>query len=430
MQPAGNRELDKSTVAVAGSEARQIVVPALPGMAGVMKDRPSDYAYGLPRKDGHGVCEVAVGRFPARTVEELRGMVRKTLNLEREGRPGAWRNRLVLVEGNPGAGPLGEMFVEHLLAQRLEKLHAAWSLRAAFDNAGSPYYCPGARLREAALECLQGGELFSIYLGHSRAAGLGSLDKVFLTREDWAGLKLTPGQGVFFTCGCFGCQLGGSDGEGYGLAAMRNPAGPVAVIGASGESYSAAGLLAVDGLLQCCAQAPFPARLADYWLAVQAGLAQGPIDDMTFTLLDQSDGTGGKVPLSAQRLEDLEMWMLLGDPALRLPVVPVDVSLEAAGPAGAGRSLTVNGALPADTPENRAARDRVAAENCRRANQFVLASATAAAEGDRFKCSLAVPANLPWPKVVVRAYAEKGAESGQGVSLLPVVGERASGAGQ
>jgi hypothetical protein len=205
-----------------------------------------------------------------------------------------------------------------------------------------------------------------------------------------------------------------------------------------------------DGLLRCLARTPFPSRLADYWLAVQGGLARGPIDDLTFSLLDQGDGTGGKVPLAMQRLEDLEMWTLLGDPALRLPVVPVDVSLETTGPVRAGQTLTVNGTVPArlagaalrltlerplssrpadleplppDSPANHAARDRIAAGNCGRANQFVLASATATADAQHFQCVLAAP-KLPWPEVVVRAFAEKGDECAEGVATLRVTGDR------
>lgn len=433
------------------AEAGRIVVPTMAGKVGVMKGLPSDYAYGLPSQDGKGVSAAAVGRFPARTVEEMQGMVRKTLAFERESRPGAWRNRVVFVQGNPGAGAMGDMFVEQLFAQRLGGLPEFWSLQAVCHNSVSAYYCPDDRLHEAALDCLQAGALFSVYLGHSGPEGLWSVNTNFLSRDDWARLHQGPGQGVFFSCGCFGCQMGGSEDEGYGLAAMRNRGGPVAVIGASGESYSAAGLLAVDGLLWCWAQTALPARLADYWLAVQGGLAQGPMDELTFALLDKSDGSGGKVPLAEQRREDLEMWMLLGDPALGLPVLPADVSLEAAGPVGAGRSLAVSGVLPArlagaalrvtlerplashpadlgrlpaDTPENRAARDGVADENRRRANQFVLAAASATAEGVRFKCALAAPDKLSWPRVVVRAYAEKGAECGQGVAELPVLGDR------
>jgi len=427
--------------------AQQVVVPAIPGRNGVMQQWPSDYGYGLPRQDADEGCAAAAGRFPARTVEELQGMVAKTLRMEQNcRRPGAWRNRLALIAGNPGAGVLGEMFVGQLMTQRLGRLHPAWSLRAVFDLPQSAYYRPSASLHSAALDGLQAGSLFSVYMGHSNGGGLG-LATTFLSRDDWAELKLGPGQGVFFSCGCFGCELGG--GDGYCLAAMRNPAGPVAVIGASAESYSAAGLLAADGLLGCLARVPFPSRLADYWLAVQAGLARGPLDGLTFSLLDQSDGTGGKVPLAMQRLEDLEMWELLGDPALRLPVVPVDVSLETTGLVHAGQSLTVNGTVPArlagaalrvtlerplscrpvnleplppDTPANRATRDRVAAGNCARANEFVLASATTVADAQHFRCVLAAP-QLPWPEVALRVLAEKGDECGQGVAVLRVSGE-------
>jgi hypothetical protein len=428
--------------------AQQTVVPALPGRNGAMKHWPSDYAYGLPRRDQDGECAAAVGRFPARTVEEMQGMVEKTLSMEQYcRRPGAWRNRLALIEGNPGAGALGEMFAEQLMTQRLGRLHPAWGLRAVSHIPSSAYYCPSTLLHSAALDCLQAGALFSVYMGHSSGEGLGSLGSTFLSRADWAGLKPGPGQGVFFSCGCFGCELGG--GDGYCLAAMRNPAGPAAVIGASAESYAAAGLLAADGLLRCLARTPFPSRLADYWLAVQAGLARGPIDDLTFRLLDHSDGTGGKVPLAMQRLEDLEMWMLLGDPALRLPVVPVDITFEMTGPVRSGQGLTVKGTVPAqlagvalrvtlerpllsrplnleplppDSPDNRAARDRIAADNCGRANQSVLASATAVANEQRFQCVLAAP-KLPWPEVVVRAFAEEGDECAQGVAVLRVGGD-------
>ncbi len=424
--------------------AQQTVVPALAGRKGVMQHRPSDYGYGLPRRNQDGVCAAAVGRFPARTVAEMRGMVEKTLNMEQSrNRPGAWRNRLALIQGNPGAGALGEMFVEQLMAQRLGRLHPAWSLRALFEIPSSAFYCPSARLHSATLDFLQAGALFDIYTGHSGGGGLG-WDRIFLSRDDWAALSLGPGQGVFFSCGCYGCELGGDDG--YCLAAMRNPAGPAAVIGASAESYSAAGLLAADGLLGCLSRTPFPPRLADYWLAVQAGLARGPIDALTFRLLDQADGTGGKVPLAMQRLEDLEMWMLLGDPALRLAVVPVDISLEMSGPARAGRDLTVKGAVPArlagaalrvtlerplssrpvnleplppDSTATRASRDGIAADNRGRANQFVLVSGSAVADAQHFQCVLAAP-KLPWPEVVVRVFAERGDECAQGVAVLRV----------
>ena len=77
--------------------------------------------------------------------------------------------------------------------------------------------------------------------------------------------------------------------------------GPVAVIGAHGESYAAMGQLALDGMLRCLMTPEPPTRLGAYWLAAKAGLARGKIDGITFWLYDQADGSRGTVPLDEQR---------------------------------------------------------------------------------------------------------------------------------
>jgi len=269
----------------------------------------------------------------------------------------------------------------------------------------------------------------------------------FMTRGDWGRLKIPRGGGVFVTCGCFACQVEGREGDGFGLAAVRNPGGPVAVIGASGESYSAPGQLAAEGLLKCLSKPPFLPRLGDYWLAVQAGLAQGRIDDQTFKLYDQVDGSGGKVPLAVQRVEHLEMWMLLGDPALRLPLVPMSIALNVSEPVQPGKRVLVKGEIPKrmkdakvsvtlerplnsaplgleklayNRSENTEQRERVALENNRRANDLVLSVAETKATRGRFSCELQVPSNLPWINVVVRAVAVTDKEMETGVVSLRV----------
>ena len=425
------------------TNAVNATVPSLRGLTGRMKGLASDSRYGLPGDDGAPAA--AVGRFPARTVAELRAMVQKTLSFEADLEPAPWRNRLVLLLGNPGGGPLADMYVQQSLAAHLASLHPSWEARTIFNVASSPAYLPRPLDRQRALGYLQEGEMFSVYLGHSFAAGLG-LDGRFILRGDWASLNIARGRGPFFTVGCFACQSDG-EGDGYGLAAMRNPGGPVSVIGASGESYSAPGQLAVEGLLSCLTKPPFPARLAAYWLAIQAGLAHGAMDPTTFALLDMADGTGGKVPLAAQRLEHLEMWMLLGDPAMRLPTVPVDIALKTAEPVTAGKSLTVSGVLPVrlkgvtvhvtlerpldsapvdletlppDTPGNQQARQRVFMANHDRANSFVLASADVKAFGTEFTCSFAVPGNLPWKRLNCRASAMQSGQPALGVITVPV----------
>jgi hypothetical protein len=319
---------------------------------------------------------------------------------------------------------------------RFDRVHPRWSGRSLFHVADSPFRVPDDQLRGTSLGLLEEGQAFAFYLGHSGPAGLWSSGAPFLSRADFATMTIEHGTGVFFTCGCFGCQLAGRQGEGYGLAAMRNPNGPAAVIGAHGESYSVAGQLALDGMLECLGQAAPPQRLADYWLAVTAGLAHGAMDRLTFWLCDQADGSGGKTTLAEQRREHLEMWLLLGDPALRLPIEPLAIDLAVAPEAVPGATVTVTGSVPATfaaatvrltlerplgaAPAARGGEDELARH--RRANEPVLASAdvTCAPTG-RFTGRFALPPELPWRRLVVRAaILAGGGRSAHGVAVLAV----------
>ena len=419
------------------------VLPPLHGAVGRRKGEPTDCGYALPAEDG--APTVAVGRFPARNLAEMDAMVQKTLRFERNGQPAQWQNRLSLFIGDPGGGPLAEMFVQQALKADLALLHPSWKVRTLLSASSSPFYLPSGNDREAALRYLGEGNLFSIYLGHSYRVGLG-LDGRFMTSADWAKVSIPQGAGPFFTCGCWACQSN-DKGDGYGLSAMRNPAGPVAVIGATGESYGFAGPLTVEGLLARISQPPFPLRLADYWLSIAAGLAHGKIDAGMFALLDMADGTSGKVPLAVQRREHLEMWMLLGDPALRLPVTSVDISLKLNQPAVVGKEVAITGVvperlkgaqvqlslerplnsfpamlpeLPSNSPTNRDARQRAFIARHESANSFVLTSAVAKVSGNQFSGSLRVPSALPWSNLVLRASATLSNEAGIGVIAVPV----------
>ncbi|MBN2507755.1 MAG: hypothetical protein JXQ71_13785 [Verrucomicrobia bacterium] len=425
--------------------AQAAALPAPQGKEGRMNGQPTDHAFGRP--DSNSAPAVAVGRFPARNAGEARDMVAKTLRFERDARPGAWRHRVVFLGGNPGGGRFAEMLAERATAPRLKQLHPFWTLRGLVHNPASCYYLPHARWSDTARQFLEEGALMSAYLGHSNADGLWSVSFNVFPRARWGQLNIARGAGPLFTAGCYSCQYAGRRGEGYGLAAMRNPTGPVAVMGAHGETYGAPGQLAVDGLLRRLAAPPVPARLGDYWLSVKEGLARGYIDPALFTLYDAVDGSQGKVPLPKQRLEHLEMWTLLGDPALRLAPTPLSLRLDPQPPAGAGSPLIVRGTLPPplagarvrvtlerpvglapagldplpDTaPEHGAAREQTAIANHRKANDVVVAAATTAARGTRFECALDLPAPPPPHPLVIRGSAMTDTDAALGVMVFDI----------
>ena len=90
------------TVIAANPEAAwQTVVPARPGTVGRMRD--AAWRLRLQHARHERRPTVAVGRFPAANAQQARAMVEKTINLEDDTRPGAWRNRLFLFMGEPTA---------------------------------------------------------------------------------------------------------------------------------------------------------------------------------------------------------------------------------------------------------------------------------------------------------------------------------------
>src|SRR5205085_1782495 len=108
-----------------------------------------------------------------------------------------------------------------------------------------------------------------LYLGHSDAEAFYAGRARFLDRDDWARMTIRRGPGVFATFGCNGCQLSGADGEGYGVAAVRNPGGPVAVLGSHGICFAAMVELCTNGLFEGYFAARPPQRLGEAWLAVK-----------------------------------------------------------------------------------------------------------------------------------------------------------------
>ena len=76
--------------------------------------------------------------------------------------------------------------------------------------------------------------------------------------------------------------------------------------------------------------------------------------------------------------------------------------------------------LPADKPGNTAQRQRVMLANHERANRFVLAADKAVVRDGRFEVKLPLPDKLPWPRLILRAYAATDTEEGIGVRWLDV----------
>ena len=426
-------------------------VPALAGRIGRTVVRPTDNPYGCA--DGAFEPRVAVGRFPARTVGEAEGMVRRVLAWEREVPPGAWKRRMVLLAGSPAFNPIVDRMVENLAMGYFERLPKDYTANAIYFNPISRFAVPADEVVGQAETYLDKGQLLTVYVGHSAPSGFWfqGWSGPYFSRRDWARIKLPAARGLFVTVGCWGARYDATDGESYGLAAMRNPDGPVAVIGSDWIDYAAMAMMLTEGLLTNLPNGMQDKTLGTLWLEMKRHLAAGPLDPLTFRMLDAVDGDPN-VPPEVQRPEHLEMFQLLGDPALVLPAVGHAIEIACAEKVSAGQTLVVRCDVPralegargrvvverrlTSMPlglepvpdEDGAEQAATIRENHRLANTFELCGTDVQVQEGKVEARLVLPDALPWTELLVRVWLAGKGNEGLGTRLVQV--ERAPAAGK
>src|SRR5262249_56402740 len=135
-----------------GEAAERVRRPVRGGVSR-MKGQPSDNAYGCPTEAL--VPSVAVGRFPARSKQECEAMVAKTLALEQDRRPGAWRRQMGVLAGMPAYGAVVDSLVEGLAMSRFDAIDPSWSGQVVYYNPTSRFCVPDAELHDRALKLAQ-----------------------------------------------------------------------------------------------------------------------------------------------------------------------------------------------------------------------------------------------------------------------------------
>ena len=409
--------------------SKDCYVPPALGQHGRMRDKRTDFPYACPNAVGSPA--IAVGRLPARSSDELRAMIVKIVQFE-EQELGPWSNRVNLWVGHPGGNSaiekkLAETIVLGTIGSKLEAIPVKWNVRPLVDFPGTPYTVPRDAFASRVVRDFEHGQCFSVYAGHSGAAGFWSDGRYVVPRDRFASVRIKHSPGVFLTTGCYASALSGGDDDGYLVAGIRNPAGPAACIGAYGESYAAHGQLVIDALVRCLSSEHASSdRLAFSWLAALNGIAGGPIDPLTFWLYDQADGSRGQVPLAKQRREHLEMWTLLGDPALRIPALTPTLRVAVTRVPNDDKRLHVTTEYPAGFTTGKVyLHCDVRPTGVRSESAPALVEDNAVfefpAEGRQFDDELELPVALENRNVVVRVILSSGTKGWLGIGETPVL---------
>lgn len=396
--------------------------------------------------DDDQLPDVAIGRLPADSPEDLRTMVEKIVAYERGPAPGNWQRRINLVAGLGGFGAIADAAIE-ASAKRLliEGIPAAYATSVTYGSWRSPY-CPDPQLFHAStVDRFNEGCLFWVYMGHGHTR---TVDRV----------RTPDGQHhIFNTADCsklqcgarspialmLCCSTGGFDQREDCLAEelLRAKEGPVAALAGSrvtmpyAMSVLGAEMLRIYFSEDC-------RTVGELLSSAKRAMITRPRDDERSQAIDALAKllNPASQDLALERAEHLELFNLIGDPLLKLPRAAV-AQVKAPANVRSGESLAITGTAPFDGAvevELVVRRDRLTFrppartkyENSQtardeyqrtyvRANDARLVSAMTMAKGGTFAATLAVPAEASG-ECHVRVFVQGEKETAVGAADVTV----------
>ncbi len=388
-----------------------------------------DYLYATPA--GSGVPDVAVGRLPARSLGDLRVMVRKTLACERGQAPGQWRRRADVFAGPGGFGRMIDAVLERFFSIVLAD-HAPNYLNChlSYANPASAYCYAPSRFSDHMVDRLNAGPALMFYIGHGSEKGF--------DRFTWKGqtypilnssavkaIRIPHHRTIVVALACSTGRFDGAEAS-VGERLLASPAGPAIFVGSSRISQPYANAILGAFLTEALLEAP-PPTVGQAFLQVQKWFARGRRTGFR-TMVDLLAATQlGFAALSDQRADQIMLYNLLGDPALSLPVVRERAALSAPAAAWPGQTIEVRMTGPVKTgtahfsltirrdrtlrPVAAVPEDRPGAEaemirtNARANNKVVVENSVRITEG-KAAWSVRIPADCPAGEFHINVYAQ------------------------
>lgn len=278
---------------------------------------------------GDGVPDLAVGRIPADSAEELAAVVNKILRYERQAAQGDWQKRLEVVGGVGGFGIVADSLIEGAARQVFQQtVPADYEICRMMANPDSPYCPPPGKFGAEVRERIDAGCFAWIYLGHGSPTELARVrraqgDESIMTVGDAALLRCGPCSPLAVMIACY---TGAVDGKTDCLAErlLLEEDGPVAVVAATRVSMPYGNTVLGCELLRSCFRDRTSALGDMFRTAQQRTLAPAEPHDELRSSVDTMALAVSPAPtdLSAERQEHVAMYMLFGDPLIELQMPP------------------------------------------------------------------------------------------------------------
>ncbi len=301
--------------------------------------------------DDDGVPDLAIGRLPADSPQDLAVMVAKVLAYETLQVRGAWCQRINFIAGVGDLGPLVDPIVEMAAKKFLtDGIPPEYETSMTYASWRSPF-CPNpAQFHAATLNRFNEGCLFWVYIGHGYPY---QLDRVrvpgathhILNTADMVRLDNQRGMPIAIFLACYT----GAYDQLYDCLAeqmVRAPGGPVAAFAGSRVTMPYAMAVLGNGLMDGYFHQQLETLGEVVLYAKRQMIDENPqgTDRKLLDLLAKALSPDPQL-LHSERLEHLLLFNLFGDPLLKLKY-PQAVRLEVADKATAGTHLEIRGNAP------------------------------------------------------------------------------------
>ncbi|WP_182866801.1 C25 family cysteine peptidase [Rhodopirellula sp. JC639] len=319
----------------------------------------TDYPYSDIDSDGRS--DLAVGRLPVDSADQLRDLIRRIKAYETSRNFSLWRERVQLVGGVGGFGMLADSAIESVTRMMVTaSLPMSVRTSVAYGSPGHLFY-PSKRFTESVSERYTQGCRFWVYAGHGMVDRLDSVPRgptgvPVLDGDTISNLKCDPANAPIAVLLC--CFTGAIDAgvDSFAERLLLHECGPIAVIAGNrvtmpyGNASLTLGL--IDSIYgQGADEAPAD-RLGTAWLSSIRRLEsedesteKGQLRMMVDAVATLVSPAGTK--LADERSEHAALYGLLGDPMLKLHP-PAAVKIETATGFDFGAPIKVTVTSPID----------------------------------------------------------------------------------
>ena len=299
--------------------------------------------------DDDGMVDVAIGRIPVDSAQQLRRFTQRIIEHESRSDPGPWQRRVNFVAGVGGFGNVVDKMIEQSVKKIVTDLiPPEFDTTMTYGSWRSPY-CPDPRRFSAtAIERFNEGCLFWVYIGHGERNRLDYIkmpDRRFriLDNRNANLVDSTQGSPIAIFLSCYTAAIDdASDGLAENL--LKQERGPIGVVSSSRVSMPYAmslfSLEMINGFFDGKAE-----TLGDLILYAKQQMVEKPTNKSEYHKLIQSLGQAFSPEpglLKEERGEHVHLMHLLGDPLLRLPR-PKSLTLSSPQEAKRGNSIQVSG---------------------------------------------------------------------------------------